>query len=164
RAALACAWSHAPAGSSPSTSSPRSRHTGAAGTRRDEAVRRSALLRAAALGGQRSTRLDVDEILDVLRTVVADMGFAEPQVFELCGADGPELTARPVRQSRDALGIPPGDPRLLAAAAARAEGKPIAWPPRDATEPPSPRRPHRAAEPPSLHREARGPPRPRPTG
>jgi diguanylate cyclase (GGDEF)-like protein len=102
---------------------------------RNEAVRRSALLRTAALGGQRSTRLDVDEILDVLRHVVADMGFAKPEVFELYGADGPELAARPVRQSRDVVTIPPGDPRLLAAAAARAEGKPTVWPPGGGTEP-----------------------------
>jgi len=96
---------------------------------RDEAERRSALLRAAALGGQKSTRLDVDEILEVLRNTVADMGFSEPQVFELYGNDAPTLMARPVHQSRDVLAIPPGDPRLLAAAAARASGKPTVWPP-----------------------------------
>ena len=54
-----------------------------------EAERRSALLRAAALGGQRSTRLDVDEILDVIRDTVAEMGFSEPQVFELFGTEPP---------------------------------------------------------------------------
>jgi DNA-binding protein HU-beta len=96
---------------------------------RDEAERRSALLKAAALGGQRSTRLDVDEILGVLRHVVEDMGFADAQVFELFGSEPPNLTARPVRESRDVLAIPPGDPRLLAAAAARAAGKPTVWPP-----------------------------------
>jgi diguanylate cyclase (GGDEF)-like protein len=96
---------------------------------KEEAERRSALLRAAALGGQRSTKLDVDEILEVLRNTVADMGFADPQVFELFGSDTPALTARPVRQSRDVLAIPPGDPRLLAAAAARTSGKPTIWPP-----------------------------------
>jgi len=100
---------------------------------RDEAERRSALLKAAALGGQRSTRLDVDEILGVLRHVVEDMGFADAQVFELFGTEPPNLTARPVRESRDVLAIPPGDPRLLAAAAARTAGKPTVWPPGDQT-------------------------------
>jgi diguanylate cyclase (GGDEF)-like protein len=103
---------------------------------RDEAERRSVLLRAAALGGQRSSRLDVDEILEVLRNTVGEMGFAEPQVFELYGTEPPALTARPVRQSRDVLAIPPGDPRLLAAAAARAAGRATVWPPR-AENPPS---------------------------
>jgi diguanylate cyclase (GGDEF)-like protein len=101
---------------------------------RAEAERRSSLLRAAALGGQRSTRLDVDEILDVLRTTVAEMGFAEPQVFELDGSNPAEMTARPVRQSRDVLAIPPGDPRLLAAAAARAAGRATVWPPNTAAD------------------------------
>jgi diguanylate cyclase (GGDEF)-like protein len=96
--------------------------------RRDEAVQRSALLRAAALGGQRSTRLDVDEILEVIRHTVGDMGFAEPQVFELYGNDA-MTTARPVRQSRDVIAIPPGDPRLLAAAAARESNRATVWPP-----------------------------------
>jgi diguanylate cyclase (GGDEF)-like protein len=112
--------------------------------RRDEAVQRSALLRAAALGGQRSTRLDVDEILEVIRHTVADMGFAEPQVFELFGANTPELMARPVRQSRDVLAIPPGDPRLLAAATAREAGRATVWPP-GVTDEPAPRRGRRAA-------------------
>ncbi len=62
--------------------------------RRDEAVQRSALLRAAALGGRRSTRLDVDEILDVIRLTVGDMGFAEPQVFELSGNSSLNLERR----------------------------------------------------------------------
>jgi diguanylate cyclase (GGDEF)-like protein len=96
---------------------------------RDDAERRSALLRAAALGGQRSTRLHVDEILEVIRHTVAEMGFAEPQVFELFGTDPLVLMARPVRQSRDVLAIPPGDPRLLAAAAARQSGAATVWPP-----------------------------------
>jgi diguanylate cyclase (GGDEF)-like protein len=96
-----------------------------------EAERRSSLLRAAALGGQRSTRLDVDEILEVIRNTVGEMGFAEPQVFELYGSAPPNLTARPVRESRDVLAIPPGDPRLLAAAAARVAGKAAVWPPVD---------------------------------
>jgi len=96
---------------------------------RNTAERRSALLRAAALGGQRSTKLQVDEILEVIRHTVAEMGFAEPQVFELYGSDPLVLTARPVRQSRDVLAIPRGDPRLLAAAAARASGTATVWPP-----------------------------------
>ena len=50
---------------------------------RDEAERRNALLRAAALGGRKSTSLDVDEILDVLRNTVGEMGFADPEVFEI---------------------------------------------------------------------------------
>ena len=94
---------------------------------RAEAERRSAMLRVAAMGGQKSTRLHVDEILEVLRNTVGEMGFAEPQVFELCGSELGTLTARPVRQSRDVLAIPPGDPRLLAAAAARATA--VARPP-----------------------------------
>jgi diguanylate cyclase (GGDEF)-like protein len=118
---------------------------------RDEAVRRSALLRAAALGGQRSTRLDVDEILEVLRRTVADMGFAEPQVFELFGAEGPDLAARPVRQSRDVLAIPPGDPRLLAAAAARTAGQPTVWPPGTTSEPPPRRGRRQPTRPPSRY-------------
>jgi diguanylate cyclase (GGDEF)-like protein len=81
------------------------------------------------LGGQRSTRLDVDEILEVIRHTVGDMGFAEPQVFELYGNDPMTLTARPVRQSGDVLAIPPGDPRLLAAAAARESNRATVWPP-----------------------------------
>jgi diguanylate cyclase (GGDEF)-like protein len=112
---------------------------------RAEAERRSSLLRAAALGGRRSTRLDVDEILDVLRTTVAEMGFAEPQVFELDGSNPSELTARPVRQSRDVLAIPPGDPRMLAAAAARAAGRATVWPPSAAREPERRRRADGAA-------------------
>ena len=94
---------------------------------RAEAERRGAMLRAAAMGGQKSTRLHVDEILEVLRSTVGEMGFAEPQVFELCGSELGTLTARPVRQSRDVLAIPPGDPRLLAAAAARERGTPTVW-------------------------------------
>ncbi len=104
---------------------------------RRQAEQRSALLRDAALGGQRSTRLDVDEILDVLRFTIADMGFAEPQVFELSGTEPHALTARPVRQSRDVLAIPPGDPRIMAAAAARAAGKPAMWPPDTPTRRPA---------------------------
>ena len=91
-----CSSSRSRAASSPSTSSPRSRRTAAAG---DDAEQRGSLLRAAALGGRKSTSLDVDEILDVLRDTVAEMGFAEPQVFELIGeapaAAGAPGPARP---------------------------------------------------------------------
>jgi diguanylate cyclase (GGDEF)-like protein len=94
-----------------------------------EAERRGSLLRAAAFSGRRSTTLDVDEILDVLRDTVAEMGFAEPQVFELSGDAPLRLTARPVRQSRDVFAIPPGDQRLIAADRARAAGASVLWPP-----------------------------------
>ena len=113
---------------------------------RHEAEQRSTLLRAAALGGQRSTRLNVDEILTVLRHTIADMGFSDAQVFELVGTDSAELKARPVRESRDLVAIPPGDPRLLAAAAARASGKPTVWPPGAATAKPERRRRHDATQ------------------
>ena len=106
-ASRSCSSSHCRAGSWPRCSSA---EIAAHRRGRDEAERRSALLKAAALGGQRSTRLDVDEILDVLRTPSSRMGFAEAQVFELYGTEPPNLTARPVRESRDVLAIPPGDP------------------------------------------------------
>ena len=97
---------------------------------RDEAERRGSVLRAAALGGRKSTSLDVDEILDVLRDTIGQMGFADPMVFEIQGpTNSPALLAKPIRYSRDVLAIPPGDPRLLAAARARDEGGPIVWPP-----------------------------------
>ncbi len=89
---------------------------------RREAERRGGLLRAAALSGRKSTRLDVDEILGVLRDTVGDMGFADPQVFELTGEAPLTLMARPVRQSKDVLAIPPGDERLIAADQARNAG------------------------------------------
>jgi diguanylate cyclase (GGDEF)-like protein len=97
---------------------------------RDEAERRSALLRAAALGGRRSTSLDVDDVLDTLRATVAQLGFVDPAVFEIEGpVSNRRLTARPVRYSRRVLGIPPGDPRIRAAAHARDLGGPVLWPP-----------------------------------
>ena len=97
---------------------------------RDEAERRGTLLRRAALGGRESTSLDVDEILDVLRNTVGQMGFADPLVFEIEGRSGtPALKARPIRFSRDVLAIPPGDPRLLVAASARDTGTAAIWPP-----------------------------------
>ena len=100
---------------------------------REEAERRGALLRAAALGGRRSTSLDVDEILTVLRETIGQMGFADPLVFEIDGPTGtPSLLARPVRHSKDVLAVPPGDPRLLAAAAARDANGVAVWPPEGA--------------------------------
>jgi diguanylate cyclase (GGDEF)-like protein len=93
---------------------------------REEAERRSNLLRAAALGGRRSTSLDVDEVLDTLRGTVMQIGFADPVVFEIEGpAVSSLLVARPVRHSRRVLGIPPGDPRVVAAARARDAGGPV---------------------------------------
>jgi diguanylate cyclase (GGDEF)-like protein len=102
---------------------------------RDEAEHRTRLLRAAALGGQRSTKLDVDEIIAVLRETVASMGFSEPEVFELCGTDLPDLAARPVPESRALVAIPPGDQRLVVAAMARRAGRPTVWPPPPETTP-----------------------------
>ncbi len=96
---------------------------------RDEAERRNALLRAAALGGRKSTSLDVDEVLDTLRTTVGQMGFSDPAVFEIEVVSSSRLVARPVRYSRRVLGIPPGDPRIRAAARARDAGGPVVWPP-----------------------------------
>ncbi len=97
---------------------------------RDEAQRRSSLLRAAALGGRRSTSLDVDEVLDTLRATVTQIGFIDPVVFEIEGpVAGARLVARPVRYSRRVLGIPPGDPRIVAATRARDAGGPVSWPP-----------------------------------
>jgi diguanylate cyclase (GGDEF)-like protein len=99
------------------------------GRERDDAERRSSLLRAA-LGGRRSTSLDVDEVLDTLRATVLQIGFVDPNVFEIEGVTGsPRLVARPVRYSRRVLGIPPGDPRVVAAARARDAGGPVVWPP-----------------------------------
>lgn len=104
--------------------------------RRDEAEHRGALLRAAALGGRRSTSLDVDEILTVLRETVGQMGFADTTVFEVEGHAGtPSLVARPVRHSSDVLAIPPGDARLTAGALARDRGSAVVWPPPDAAAP-----------------------------
>jgi len=95
---------------------------------REEAERRGALLKAAALGGRRSTSLDVDSILDVLRETIGQMGFADPLVFEIEGATGPSLLARPVKHSKDVLAVPPGDPRLVAAAEARDSNGVAVWP------------------------------------
>ena len=90
-----------------------------------EAEQRSVLLRAAAHGGRMTSQLDVDEILGVISTTVTEIGFADPQVFELSGADASPATALPVRGSRSEPAIPPGDERLVAAATLRATGKPV---------------------------------------
>ncbi len=55
---------------------------------RDRAERRSALLHAAALGGRRTSRLDVDDVIEVICTTAVDMGFSDPDVFELLGPMG----------------------------------------------------------------------------
>ena len=96
---------------------------------RDQAEQRSVLLRAAALGGRRTSRLDVDGVLDVIRATVADLGFTEPQIFELCGEEPTTMTGVSVRGSRPGSAIAPGDPLLLAAAAAEANGTTTIWPP-----------------------------------
>ena len=56
------------------------------------------------------------------------MGFSDVQVFEIAGEAPLGLTARPVRQSRDLLAIPPGDRRLVAADRARNTGAPAIGP------------------------------------
>lgn len=103
----------------------------------EESDRRGGLLKAAALGGRRSTSLDVDAILDVLRETIGQMGFADPLVFEIEGPSGtPSVLARPVKHSKDVLAVPPGDPRLLAAATARDTASVAIWPPDAADETP----------------------------
>ena len=90
---------------------------------RDEAERRGSLSRAAALDGRKKhDTLDVDEILEVLRSTVTEMGFTDPQVFELVGEAPYGLRGLPVRQSRLAVGDEPGEQKL---AAAKAPGKPV---------------------------------------
>jgi diguanylate cyclase (GGDEF)-like protein len=97
---------------------------------RDAAEHRGSLLRAAALDGRKSTTLDVDEVLDVLRGTITDMGFCEPQVFELIG-ETPRLVARPVPHSRDPFSVLPNDQLLAAADHARTAGTSVLWPPDD---------------------------------
>jgi len=99
---------------------------------RGQAEQRSALLRSAALGGWRSSRFDVDAILVVVQTTAAEMGFAEPHVFEMVELtdDAPPLLgARPVRGSHADCVVRPGDPRLAAAGAARTSGRAAVVPP-----------------------------------
>ncbi len=68
--------SRCPSATSPIISSPRSTPTGAAAPRpRSDRL----LLRTAALGGRRTSRLDVDEILDVIHDTVGEMGFTDPR-------------------------------------------------------------------------------------
>jgi len=97
---------------------------------RDAAEHRGSLLRTAALDGLKSTTLDVDEVLDVLRSTITDMGFAEPQVFELIG-ETPRLVARPVPHSRDLFSVLPNEQVLAAADHARTAGASVMWPPDD---------------------------------
>jgi diguanylate cyclase (GGDEF)-like protein len=97
---------------------------------RDAAEHRGSLLRNAALDGRKSTTLDVDEVLDVLRGTITDMGFCEPQVFELIG-ETPRLVARPVPHSRDLFSVLPNEQVLAAADHARNAGASVMWPPDD---------------------------------
>jgi diguanylate cyclase (GGDEF)-like protein len=95
---------------------------------RAQAEERSALLHAAALGGRRISQLDVDEILDVIRTTVGEMGFADAQVFELADSGRAQSTAatvRPVRGSDRDLQVVPDDDQLRAAAELRATGRTV---------------------------------------
>ena len=78
-----CCSSRCRSGISPSSSWPRSTPTGAGASRPSND---RSLLRTAALGGRRISRLDVDEIIDVICTTVGELGFADPQVFELVAA------------------------------------------------------------------------------
>jgi diguanylate cyclase (GGDEF)-like protein len=108
---------------------------------RDRAERRSALLHAAALGGRRTSRLDVDDVIEVICTTAIDMGFSDPDVFELLGPMGRDpanVAGRAVRGSHSALQFEPDDPRLLAAASVRAGGAATVWPP-ESGDPASPR-------------------------
>ncbi len=101
---------------------------------RKQAELRSTLLRTSALGARMTSRLDVDEIVDVICTIVSELGFVDPQVFELREThpvgtgDAPPRTAAPVRGSRREPDAGPGDERLLAAAATKVKGRTIAWP------------------------------------
>jgi len=97
---------------------------------RDAAEHRESLLRNAALDGLRSTTLDVDEVLEVLRRTITDMGFCEPQVFELIG-ETPRLVARPVPHSQDPFSVLPNEQVLAAADHARNAGVSVMWPPED---------------------------------
>lgn len=90
------------------------------------------LLRTSALGGRLTSRLDVDEILGVIETTVAELGFVEPHVFELCESgdedDPTNRFAAPIRGARHEGRVVVDDERLLAAAAVRIKGHWIAWP------------------------------------
>jgi len=99
---------------------------------RDAAEHRGSLLRAAALDGRKSTTLDVDTVLDVLRDTITEMGFSDPHVFELIG-EAPRLAARPVPHSRDLFSVLPNQQLLAAADCARNTGASVIWPPDDDT-------------------------------
>ncbi len=90
---------------------------------RNQAEDRSLELRKAALGGRRISRLDVDEILDLIVSTVGELGFDEPHVFELVlpNDDEPEILAtRRVHGSHAEPAAPARDELVLAAAAVRA--------------------------------------------
>ncbi|MDQ1380867.1 MAG: hypothetical protein QOJ71_1586 [Actinomycetota bacterium] len=98
---------------------------------RDRAERRSALLHAAALGGRRASQLDVDDVIDVICATVVEMGFSDPDVFEVLGPMGDDpanVAARAVRGSRTKVTLEPGDPRILAAASVRVDRSAAVWP------------------------------------
>ena len=102
---------------------------------RDRAERRSVLLHTAALGGRETSRLDVDDVIEVICATVVDMGFTLPDVFELLGPIGDDpanVAARGIRGSSTRLRLAPDDPRLRAAAAVRTTGSPTVWPPESA--------------------------------
>jgi diguanylate cyclase (GGDEF)-like protein len=109
---------------------------------REQAEQRSMLLRTSALGGRLTSRLDVDEIVDVICTTVSELGFVDPEVFELHEAHTASGTsprrAAAVRGSRREPGIDPGGERLLAAAATRVKGLTIAWPTGSESDPDDP--------------------------
>jgi diguanylate cyclase (GGDEF)-like protein len=95
---------------------------------RAQAEQRSALLRSATLAGRRASLLDVDEILAVIAETVIEMGFTDPEVFELRGrkSDDPATyRARPLRGAQAAIDIEQGDERIVAAAEVRASGEPV---------------------------------------
>ena len=97
---------------------------------RAQAEQRSILLRSAALGGRRTSRLDVDEIVAVICETIEEMGFVEPQLFEL----DPDLPhARPIRGSQPDPAIAPDDDRLRAAADVRSSEKTVIRPRSGAT-------------------------------
>jgi diguanylate cyclase (GGDEF)-like protein len=109
---------------------------------RKQAEYRSLLLRTSALGGRLTSRLDVDEIVDVICSTVSELGFVDPEVFELHEAHATSGSsprrAASVRGSRREPRIDPGGERLLAAAATRVKGLTIAWPTGSESDPDDP--------------------------
>jgi diguanylate cyclase (GGDEF)-like protein len=109
---------------------------------RKQAEYRSMLLRTSALGGRLTSRLDVDEIVDVICSTVSELGFVDPEVFELHEAHATSGSsprrAASVRGSRREPRIDPGGERLLAAAATQVKGLTIAWPTGSESDPDDP--------------------------